>query len=64
MIRLRGNAAGAEDFLAMVDVVEEGVQRLHALLDALRAGAAIQLPEMMRGTMSNGISRSDASCSP
>ena len=31
-----GHAAGAQDFLAVVDVVEEGVERLDALLDALR----------------------------
>ena len=30
-----GHAAGAQDLLAVVDVVEEGVERLHALLDAL-----------------------------
>ena len=34
-----GHAAGAEDLLAVVDVVEEGVERLHALLDALRQPA-------------------------
>ena len=34
--QLLRDAAGAQDFLAVVDVVEEGVERLHALLDALR----------------------------
>ena len=32
--QLLRNPAGAQDLLAVVDVVEEGVERLHALLDA------------------------------
>ena len=34
-----GTLPGAQDFLAVVDVVEEGVERLDALLDALRQPA-------------------------
>ena len=32
--QLLGDAAGLDDLLAMVDVVHEGVERAHALLDA------------------------------
>ncbi len=39
-----GDAAGADDLLAMVDVVEEGVERPHPLLDA-----ALQVAPFMRG---------------
>ena len=38
-IELLGHAARAQYFLAVVDVVEEGVERLDALLDALRQPA-------------------------
>ena len=34
MIRSSGHAAGPDDLLAVVDVVHEGVERAHALLDA------------------------------
>ena len=37
--QLARHAAGAQDLLAVIDVVEEGVERLHALLDALRQPA-------------------------
>ena len=40
--QLARHAAGAQDLLAVIDVVEEGVERLHALLDALRSAAAIR----------------------
>ena len=34
--QLLGHPAGAQDLLAMVDIVEKGIQRLHPLLDAGR----------------------------
>ena len=37
--QLLRDAARAQDFLAMVDVVQEGIERLDALLDALREPA-------------------------
>jgi hypothetical protein len=60
---LGGDAPGLEDFLVVVDVVQEGIERLDALaqagLDALPLGGG-----MMRGTMSKGIRRSAPASSP
>jgi hypothetical protein len=39
--QLAGTRPALQDFLAVVDVVEEGVQRLDPLLDALRSAGAI-----------------------
>jgi hypothetical protein len=58
--QLDRHAARAQDFLPVIDVVQEGVDRAHPLLDPARQRAHSRA-EMMRGTMSNGISRSSAS---
>jgi hypothetical protein len=34
--RLDGQAAGADDFLAVVEIVQEGVERAHPLFDPAR----------------------------
>ena len=61
---LRRHDAGLQNRLVVIDVVQERVQRLHALLQAAVEQASIRPPEMMRGTMSNGISRSVPESSP
>lgn len=40
-----GYAAGPNDLLTMIDVVQEGVERAHALVDARPTGAAIRRPK-------------------
>ena len=52
--------AGAQHLALGVDVVEEEVERLDALLEAALAACPIPLAARMRGMMSNGISRSVA----
>lgn len=47
----------------MIDVIEEGVQRFHPLAYAA-VNALPLLAGMIRGTLSNGISRSVPSSSP
>ena len=55
--------AGAQDFARTVDVLDEGVQRIDALGQALFQEPPFRAA-MMRGMTSNGISRSCASASP
>jgi hypothetical protein len=61
--QLHGHPARAQDLLPVIDVVQKGVDRAHALLDPARQPRHSRA-EMMRGTMSKGISRSSASAWP
>ena len=58
-----GHDPGPQDLARAVDVVEEGVDRLDALLEAARSRSH-SAADRMRGMTSNGISRSWASASP
>jgi hypothetical protein len=50
--------AGLEDFLVVVDVFEEGIERATRCLQAGRDACFHSCSRMMRGMMSKGISRS------